>query len=56
MIGPSCFITAIVGFFKFDISMIMMVETLVAVVYLLMIYGKTHFNDEYVANQFMIQE
>lgn len=56
VIGPSCFITAIIGFFKFDISMIMMVETLMAVVYLLMIYGKTHFNDEYVANQFMIQE
>lgn len=56
VIGPSCFITAVIGLFKFDISMMMMVETLVAVVYLLMIYGKTHFNDEYVANQFMVQE
>lgn len=56
VIGPSCFITAVIGFFKFDISMMMMVETLVAVVYLLMIYGKTHFNDEYVANQLIIQE
>lgn len=56
VIGPSCFITAIIGFFKFDISMMMMVETLVAVVYLLMIYGKTHFNDEYVNNQFIPQE
>lgn len=55
VIGPSCFIAAIFGFFKFDISMIMMVETIVAVVYLLMIYGQTHFSDDYVDNQLPIE-
>lgn len=55
VIGPSCFIAAIFGFFKFDVSIIMMVETVVAVVYLLMIYGQTHFSDDYINHQLSIE-
>lgn len=48
VVGPSCFITAVLGLFKFDISLMVMVETLVAVVYLLAIYSQTRFSDDYV--------
>lgn len=45
ILGPISLLVTIMGFIKFDISLLMTVQMLGAVLVFLMVYAKTRFND-----------
>ncbi|GBG94087.1 maltodextrose utilization protein malA [Ligilactobacillus salitolerans] len=45
ILGPVSLLTAIIGFLKFDLSLMLMLQMLGAVIIMLTVYAKTKFND-----------
>ena len=50
-IGLSSLIVTVFGFVDFDISVILILQMIICSMMLLVVYSKTHFNDQYVENR-----
>lgn len=50
-IGLSSLIVTLVGFIDFDISIMLILQMIICSMMLLLVYAKTHFNDQYVENR-----